>query len=443
MIQKPNISDYILLTLWSLIYISFTVWFRAWVLIPGILLIIDAYIFHIIPWKKLRKAIQLPPKYRGIAEWTSAILIALIITLAIRTLFVEAYKIPTPSMEKTLMVGDYLFVSKIAYGPKLPNTPLSIPFMPNMLPDGTVTYSKKIQLPYIRLKGLEKVHRNDVIVFNFPEGDTIIVEYAGQSYYRLLRQYGRDYLSKRYHMVVNPVDKRENYIKRCVGLPGDTVLITRAVVFINNKKVPELPTQQFKYYVITNRNKLSDSILIKAGVVPEDISFNPTSSLHIIPLTSAGAEYLRQLPQVKSIQRYVEPQISFRNTEVFPHTPYNQWTADEFGPLVIPAAGMTMDINEKNLPMYHRVIADYEGNQLSILDGEIYINGVVSRSYTFKMNYYFVLGDNRHNSADSRFWGFVPEDHLVGKAVAIWFSKDPKKNILHGLRLNRMFKSIK
>ncbi len=441
--NKLKISAIIYLFLWSLFYILFLAWFRVWILLPGLLLIIDAFITHIIPWKKINRSVRVPEKYRGTVEWTRAILLALVITLSVRILFIEAYKIPTPSMEKTLLVGDYLFVSKIAYGPKLPNTPLSIPFMPNMLPNGSVTYSKKIQLPYIRLKGLEKVKHNDVIVFNFPEGDTIIVEYAGQSYYRLLREYGRDYLTRRYHFVINPVDKRENYIKRCEGLPGDTVLITRGVVFINNKKVRDLPTQQFKYYVRTYRNRLSDSILEKAGVVPGEVVYNPTSSLHIIALTDSAAEYLRHLPQVKSIQRYVEPQVSFRNSEIFPHTPNNRWTADEFGPLIIPAKGMTMNINEENLPLYRRVIAVYEGNDLKVIDGEIYINGVVSRYYTFKMNYYFVLGDNRHNSADSRFWGFVPENHLVGKAVAIWFSKDPGKNIFHGLRFNRMFKSIK
>ncbi len=441
--KKPNISAYLFLFLWSLLYLAMVAWFRAWVLLPGLFLIFDVYITRFIPWRKIIAIFRVPVKYRASAEWARAIFVALVITLAVRLLFIEAYKIPTPSMEKTLLVGDYLFVSKIAYGPKIPNTPLAFPFMPNMLPNGRVTYSKKIQLPYLRLKGLGEVKRNDVIVFNFPEGDTIIVEYAGQSYYRLLRQYGRDYLLGRYHMVVNPVDMRENYIKRCVGLPGDTVMITRSVVFINNEKLRELPTQQFKYYVMTYRNRLSDSILEKAGVAPEEISYNPTSSLHIIPLTDSAAAYLRSLPQVKSIQRYVEPQVSFRNTEIFPHIPNNRWTADEFGPLVIPAKGMTMEINENILPLYKRVITVYEGNTLSVIDGEIYINGVVSRSYTFKMNYYFVLGDNRHNSADSRFWGFVPEDHLVGKAVLIWFSRDPKKNIFHGLRLNRMFKSIK
>ncbi|HYW96586.1 MAG TPA: signal peptidase I [Bacteroidales bacterium] len=441
--DKPKISDYIQLIIWSLLYIVFLAWFRVWILLPGELFIIDAFITRFIPWKKINHSVRVPEKYRGTAEWTRAILIALVITLSVRILFIEAYKIPTPSMEKTLLVGDYLFVSKIAYGPKLPNTPLSIPFMPNMFPNGERTFSTKIQLPYIRLKGFGHVKRNDVIVFNFPEGDTTIVEYTGQSYYRLLRQYGRDYLFKRYHAIVNPVDKRENYIKRCVGLPGDTVLITRGVVFINNEKLKELPTQQFKYYVRTRNSRLSDSVLLKAGVVPGEVTYNPTSSLHIIALTHDGAEYLRKLPQVKSIQRYVEPQVSFRNTEIFPHTPYNRWTADEFGPLVIPAKGLTMEINEKNLPFYKRVISVYEGNSLDVIDGEIYINSVVSRSYTFKMNYYFVLGDNRHNSADSRFWGFVPENHLVGKAVSIWFSKDPNETIFQGLRLNRMFKSIK
>ena len=346
-------------------------------------------------------------------------------------------------MEKTLMVGDYLFVSKLAYGPKLPNTPLAAPFMPNILPDGTLTYLKNPSCPYKRLKGFSTVKRNDIIVFNFPEGDSVVVEYSGQNYYSLLRQYGREYLHSRFNIVTHPVDKRDNYIKRCVGLPGDTLLIRSGKVLVNNEIIQEFLDQQFKYYVRTNSGRLHDSVMEKVGISLSDISYNPSNSLHILPLSNSNIEYVKNLPEVKSIQRYVEPFLSFRNTEVFPHDVDFRWTSDEFGPLFIPKKGTIIPLTMDNLSLFHRIIEVYEGNRLQINEDGIYLNDTLSRSYTFKMDYYFVLGDNRHNSADSRYWGLVPEDHLVGKAVMIWFSRDPQKSIFEGLRMNRMFKSIK
>lgn len=425
--------------IWSVLYLAFTLWTGFWLLLPGLLLIWDAYITHFIPWKK----VHFPKNYKSSIEWILAILTALLITLGIRTFFIEAYKIPTPSMEKTLLVGDYLFVSKITYGPKLPNTPLELPFMPNLLPSGKLSYSKKLQFPYKRLKGFSKVKRNDIIVFNFPEGDTVVVQYPGQNYYSLLRQYGRGYLHSRFDIVTHPVDKRNNYIKRCVGLPGDTVLIDNGKVIVNDSFLPEFRHQQFKYYVRTSNHRLSDSVLDKVGVSSTEISYNPNNSLHILPLSNGDVDFIKNLSEVKSLQRYIEPVVSFRNTEVFPHDVNYLWTTDDFGPVIIPRKGESVGINTKNLALYRRIIDVYENNKLEISGDEIYINDTLSRSYTFEMDYYFVLGDNRHNSADSRFWGFVPENHLVGKAVMTWFSRDPEKDIFEGLRINRMFKTIK
>ena len=428
---------------WSILYLLFFSWLQLWIAIPGVFIIIDFHISKIIPWKILNFKRLAGQKIWAIFEWLFVIIFALTFTLALRTLFIEAYKIPTPSMEKTLLVGDYLFVSKLAYGPKLPNTPLAAPFMPNLLPNGRKTYSQKLDLPYKRLLGFGQVKRNDIIVFNFPEGDTLVTQYSGQNYYSLQRQYGRDYIESHYDLISHPVDMRDNYIKRCVGIPGDTISIKQTKVWVNSMELPEISKQQYKYYLRTERFKLDDSILTIIGRNNNEISYNPANSLHTLTLSNNDVEFLKELPDVSSIQRYVEPRISFKNTEVFPHRMKNRWTADNFGPLIIPEAGMTMPINEENFPVYKRIIQVYEANKTEVINGDIYINDVLSRSYTFRMNYYFVLGDNRHNSADSRYWGFVPENHLVGKAIWIWYSKDPNENIFKGLRFKRMFKTIK
>lgn len=419
------------------------IWFEYYVFLSGLLIIADYYLFHIIPWYKLSAIFSIPAKYKSIFEWTKAIIVAFLLTMSFKILFVEAYKIPTPSMEKTLLVGDYLFVSKIGYGPKLPNTPFSIPFFPNMLPNGRRSYSMRTIMPYKRLKGFSKVKHNDIIVFNFPEGDTVVTQYPGQNYYSLVRQYGRNYIFSRFEILFHPVDKRDNYIKRCTGIPGDTVIINSGKVLVNGKPNKNFPTQQFHYYVRTYGERLNDDILKRVGIQTGEINYNPNNSLYVMLLTLEDAKYIGGLKEVKSIQHYVEPIISFKQSEVFPHSDKIHWTIDEFGPLVIPFKGMRIELTERNLLLYKRLISVYEKNTLKIIDNKIYLNGKIARFYTFEMNYYFVMGDNRHNSADSRFWGLVPEDHLVGKAVLIWFSKDPEKSIFKGLRINRMFKSIK
>lgn len=427
----------VLLLAWTLVVI----WIRCWYLLLFNLVLLDLFITRKIDWT-LRKY-GLPRKLQAAIEWTAVLVLALVISLAIKILFVEAYKIPTPSMEESLLAGDFIFVSKLAYGPRLPNTPLAIPFFHNKLPGGKKSYSERIQLPYRRLKGFSRVRRDDVIVFNFPEGDTMVVQYPGQNYYSLVRQYGRDYIRSRFGIVTHPADKRENYIKRCVALPGDTVLIKEGSLYVNGKPRPNPPGKKFRHYVTTRGEPLPDKLLDSLQIKKTTVTYNPVNSLHVMYLTEEKREHLRSCEQVRSIKQYVEPMLSFQNQEIFPHSDLYRWTADHFGPLRIPARGDTLRLTPGNLPLYRRIIEVYEHNELRAEGDRILINGEPSSDYRVKMDYYFVLGDNHHNSADSRNWGFVPEDHLLGKAVLIWLSIEPDKRGLEGLRKERIFSPVK
>lgn len=375
--------------------------------------------------------------------WITALIIALGITIIIKLFIIEAYRIPSSSMEKALYAGDYIFVSKLAYGPRIPFTPLSLPFLPSVLSNGKVTYKISPERKYKRLKGFSKVKRNDIIVFNFPEGDTVIVEQPGQNYYSLIRQFGREYVSSLSTKVAHPVDKRDHFVKRCIGLPGDTILISKNILSVNGEILDDPETVILKYYVRTRNNKLNDTLLTDIGVMPDEINYNPSNNIHIIPMDCHGYEKLRNNPEVRLIERYSEPSLIYRNTEIFPHNTNYLWSPGNFGPFLIPSKSTVIKLTKENLPLYERIIRVYEKNKLEIYGDNIYINTKLADSYKFQMDYYFVLGDNRYNSADSRFWGLVPEDHLVGKAVNIWFSKEVGKNIIHGIRWKRMFKPIK
>jgi signal peptidase I len=414
---------------------------EAWWFLLFNLVFLNIYITRLFDWSL--KSYPIPGYIRISIEWVSYFIAALLISMAVKVLFVEAYKIPSPSMEGGLKAGDYIFVSKLAYGPKLPNTPLSLPFLPDYIPNGRTTYSKNLLLPYKRLKGVSNVKRGDVIVFSFPEGDSMVVQYPGQNYYSLIRQYGRSYIHEHFDIIAHPVDRRENYIKRCIGIPGDTIEIVNGRIFVNGAPTEFLPDQKFKFYVKTGSEKIGGDILDSLGIPDNEVTFNPSNLLHVIYLTIEQSAQLRNIPEVTSIQRFVEPTRSFHNPEIFPHNARYKWTNDLFGPLRIPARNMSIVLEHTTYPIYARAIEVYEGNYVRIEEGIFYINNKESDTYTFKMNYYFVMGDNRHNSTDSRHWGFVPEDHLLGQAVGIWMSSDPNKSFVEGLRKERIFKRIK
>jgi signal peptidase I len=271
----------------------------------------------------------------------------------------------------------------------------------------------------------------------------MVVQYPGQNYYSLVRQYGREYMLSEFEIITHPVDKRENYIKRCIALPGDTLLISEGRVRVNGDIRSELPLQKFKYYVATRGEPLPDYLLDSLNILKSSVTYNPVNSLHVLYLANENVESLHSFPEVRSISRYTEPTLSFQNQEIFPHDDFYRWTGDNFGPLRIPARGDTIQLDYLNLPLYQRIIDRFEQNDLAIIDGIIHINGVPASSYVIQMDYYFVMGDNRHNSADSRYWGFVPEDHLLGKAVLVWFSIEPDTPFIGGLRKERIFRSIK
>ncbi len=399
-------------------------------------------------------------KKTAVREWADAIIFAVIAATIIRTFLLEAYTIPTSSMEKSLLIGDFLFVSKISYGPRVPITPLSFPFAHHTLPltSSTKSYLNWIQLPYYRFPGFAKIKNCDVVVFNYPDGDTTTVELqSNESYYAMIRRMGRDEVWRQYHVIARPVDKRENFIKRCIGIPGDKLQIIDQQVYINGNILPTPENAEFYYRVRTKGStfpkRTFEKYDITEGVKPPQpdeqtqpppftFYYNFEDSTYQLVLTKEIAEKLKSSPNVASIDKIMYPK-GIGDQRLFPFDSTFKWNIDNYGPIIIPAAGQTIPISMSNIPIYQRIIQVYEGNEFKIKDNKIFINGKEANSYTFKMNYYWMMGDNRHNSADSRFWGFVPEDHIVGKAVFVWLSLDPNRGWFSGkIRFNKMFRLI-
>lgn len=387
------------------------------------------------------------PKKGPVREWLDAIIFAVVAATIIRTFLIEAYTIPTSSMEKSLLVGDFLFVSKISYGPKIPNTPLAFPFVHHTLPwsQTSKSYVEWIKLPFYRFAGLGDVERNDAVVFNYPAGDTVSDRFQSNvSYYSLVREYGRErvWTDKRNfgNIIARPVDKRENYIKRGVGLPGDTIRIVRSELYVNGSKADSPATLQFKHLVKTDGTMINQRVMDRYDITEGKRLSQPDE--YMLWISEQVADELRKLPNVRSIEKVIESPETW-DPEVFPNSEEFKWNIDNFGPLWIPEKGKTVQLTTENLPLYERIITAYEGNALEVKDGSILINGSPASEYTFMMDYYWMMGDNRHNSADSRIWGFVPEDHVVGKAVFVWLSLDPNKSLFGGkIRFNKSMRVV-
>lgn len=433
-------------------------------------------IMVLVPWVELSN-LAFSPKYtwvgaipigehkrRTLGQWGDAILFAVIVATAFRAFTFEAFTIPTESMEKSLLVGDYLFVSKLSYGPRLPMTPITLPFTQHTLPftKHTPSFTNWFEMPYMRLPGFGKPQHGDAVVFNFPEGDTVVANFQNMSYYQLARMSGRDNLLRRDRLVVpgqdgrqraiptggiliRPIDKQENYIKRCVGIPGDTVQVVDGELRVNGTPEPLVATGQYAYDFIVkdafNKKVLKEQYDITTTDVMEE---NGTANM---PLTQANAEALSKFGNVISMTRENKPKGTYGPKDfwpIFPNDARFDWSEDNFGPVWVPKAGATIQLNDGNLPLYRRAIQVYENNELEEKNGAIWINGVKTDSYTFKQDYYWMMGDNRHRSQDARFWGFVPFDHVVGKAVLVWLTADPEKGgFPGGIRWKRLFSRVR
>lgn len=427
------------------LYTLWVIWLQNFWWLIGLGVIFDMYITEKVHWAFWKKKDPPGGKQTAIVEWIDAIIFAVIAASFIRMFFIEAYTIPTSSMEKSMLVGDYLFVSKTAYGPKTPNTPLSFPFVHNTMPLSTTrkSYVEWIKRPYKRMAGWGKIKNNDIVVFHFPEGDTVALKMQNQSYYQLVRSYGRDRVwndERSFGKVIaRPVDKRENYIKRCVGIPGDVIELKDGFLHVNNKLQTHYDGFQYNYLVKTTAT-INPKALDRIGISNADRQ-NYSSNQYIFPLTDKMVSEFQSFTNVTGIEKLLDSPDRW-DPNAFPSDSRYPWNVDNFGPMKIPAKGATVALDVDVLPLYDRIIRVYEGNDLEVKDNTVFINGEPATSYTFKMDYYWLMGDNRHNSADSRYWGFVPEDHVVGKAVFIWLSLDKDKSIPKNIRINRMFRSI-
>ena len=358
-------------------------------------------------------------------ETVSSILFAVVVATIIHTYFIQPFTIPSSSLEKTLLVGDFLFVSKVNYGARLPETAIALPMVHDTIPVAKVkSYSKFPQIPYMRIPGFEKPDHNDIMVFNWPT-DTV---------YQFFDRSGR--------RADKPMDKKSNYVKRTVGLPGDNLEVKDGIVYINNQilNLGDRAKVQYAHKVTTNGTPLDINYLFKDLHVTDGVQQISTDTYIINALTLEGAEQLKQLSSIVDVTRINDQSADSR---IFPHT--KPWSADNLGPIHIPAKGEVVQLNNESLPFYKAIITDYEHNKLEVKNGAIFINDQPATSYTIQQDYYFMMGDNRHNSEDSRYWGFVPEDHIVGKPVFIWMSMDPNVpmgKLFDKIRWERLFTTV-
>ncbi len=457
-------------TVVTLLYLAFLLWVKSWWGLIVLPFIYDVYISKKIKWQWWKDSDN--SFVRNVMSWVDAIVFALVAVYFINLFFFQNYVIPSSSLEKSLLTGDYLFVSKMSYGPRVPQTPLTVPLTQHTLPVlECKSYIEWPQWDYRRVKGLGKVQLNDIVVFNYPAGDTFCTaeQYQAQDFYLMcymlgyqifydkrgylpvpdsltamerLKFYsevealGREYISANTaeygEIATRPVDRRENYVKRCVGLPGQTLQIRNHIIYLDGKANKEPDNVQYNYYVKL-RQHLPDDLMEDLGISSEDLMSLNTRGY--MPLTKRA---LNIFLQRKDLVESVKPVTDAEEVDVYPLNGNKHWTRDNYGPIWIPQKGKSIRLTLDNIAVYERPIRVYEGNDLEIRDGRIFINGKETTEYTFRMDYYWMMGDNRHNSADSRYWGFVPEDHIVGKPIFIWWSKDPDR----GVRWSRLFRFV-
>ena len=431
---------------WSVLYIMWVIWLGNYWWLFGLVPLFDYHITKKVNWLFWKKEYKEGEKRNALLDWVDAIIFAVVVVTFINTFFFQAFKIPSSSMESSLYTGDHLFVSKLAYGPKIPQTPLTIPFTHNVIL-GRESYSTLIQNDYRRLKGFGEVKTGDYVVFGFPHGDTVLTKFPADDYYTVKRTIGRQAAISNYGpLKARPSDKKDHYVKRCVAVAGDTLEIVNGQVYVNSTAQEVWPGVQNSYTVVTTGQRINPVILDKLGLNSSELYFEPSlPGYPAMSLTSEMLSEIKEMPVVASVKENIDvypPDYPDSYLTIFPFSPEYRWTRDNFGPLWIPEKGATIELTIADLPLYERVITSYEGNDLEVKDGKIYINGEEAHSYTFKQDYYFMMGDNRHNSLDSRYWGFVPEDHVVGKPSMIWLSIDGNKKFPKNIRWRRFFKFV-
>ena len=455
------------------LYLLFLVWVESWLGLIVVPFIFDVYITKKIHWQWWKDE---EGPVRFIMSWVDALVFALVAVYFINLFFFQNYVIPSSSLEKSLLTGDYLFVSKVSYGPRIPQTPLTMPLTQHTMP--LVNVKSYIEWPhwdYRRVKGLGNVKLNDIVVFNYPAGDTLCNEerYQANDYYQMVYSIGdqileqngqqqdvrvlnplqqRHYFEKVYaagrnyilnmpgeygDIISRPTDRRENYVKRCVGLPGQTLQIKNRIVYLDGKANKEPDNVQYTYKMKL-KGEFPVELADELGITNEDLLMYNQSG--VIPLTKKACLALKAN---KNLVESISINADAIYGDLYPLNAYTGWTRDNYGPVWIPKKGKSIQLNLKNLPIYERCIKVYEGNDLKVdSQGNIFINGKLAKSYTFKLDYYWMMGDNRHNSADSRYWGFVPEDHIVGKPIFIWWSHSPDHPGFSGIRWNRLFNFV-
>ena len=426
----------------ALLYILWVIWLGNYWWLLGLAVLFDYYVTKKVNWLPWKKEYKEGEKRNAILDWLDAVIYAVVLVTFLNIFFFQAFKIPSSSMESTLYTGDHLFVEKLTYGPAVPQTPLTIPFTHNQIM-GKKSYSTLIRNDYRRLKGFREVKNGDIVVFGFPNGDSVLVKAPSEDYYTLVRMYGKEMVENRLGpVIIRPSDKKDHYVKRCVAVAGDSLEVKEGLVYVNSVKQEVFPGVQLSYEVKTEGQRLNSKFIEKLGLNLGELYFDPNlPGYPAMPLTAEMLEKVSVQPGVASVRPNLDPQED--PLYLFPYVETG-WTRDSYGPIWVPEKGATVRLTAENLPLYRRIITAYEGNDLKVENnGTILINGMAADEYTFQQNYYFMMGDNRHNSLDSRYWGFVPEDHVVGTPIMVWLSTDRDRKFPKNIRWGRFFKIVR